>query len=457
MMKKLLILTTAILLVLNLHGQVTADDIVIKAKVLGIQVIPYGPYKNVVQRPGVGGEVDVEFLSSGREAYQYHWFNPTIGLGLIGADLGAPKDLGIMFAVYPYVKFDVVNLNKFNLGLKTGVGLAALTKKNDMLNGYVSGFLNLGIEARVNFSQYSALTIEIGTHHMNNANLILPNHTLNSVYGALGYHHSLGGRNGRAASYGRARGSLEYNSIINIYVSAGAVDYYLKKDGLLPIGTFHADYLAKITNCYATGGGIDLFYNGTFMQQQYGIGNDKLIFGKYNIADEKFANKLKFGISWDNAFTMGRVTAMLDLGVYLWDPIRNSIPGSPTDRGLFYKYDPKTEAGWLWARAGLRCRVYDQLYVQASIRTHLYNIEGLELGIGYAIPMKVSRSGVGSSSRRSASISRNYNSKNSSLSKYNNTRYNKTKYNKKKRSSYNNARKKKNSSYRSSSYRQRRR
>lgn len=430
-MKKLLILTATILLVLSLQGKTDANNVVLKAKVIGLQTIPYGPYKDVIKRPGIGGELDIEFLSSRKYPYQHHWYHPTIGVGIIGADLGAPDVLGQMIAMYPYLKWDLLSLSQFNLGLKTGVGIAALTKKNDILDGYISGFVNLGLEARINFSRVSTLTIEIGTHHLNNANMWLPNHTLNNIYGAVGYHHRLG--NGTYRRNGKVRiAPLDYMTMVNLYVSGGGVEYYLKNGfNALPIGTIHADFLGKVTNCYATGVGLDLFYNGTFMKQQYGIASDKLSTALYDIPDDKLSNKLRLGLSWGNAFTMGRMTALLDLGIYLYDPIKNCYHDKPKDRGMIYSYDPDEEHGWLWMRAGLRFRVVDNLFLQAAVKTHIGRIEGLEFGIGYSIPMKTkaSRNDIGNSGRArsimvihpdnpSSNGNRNLNSRNRKASSY---------------------------------------
>ena len=91
-----------------------------------------------------------------------------------------------------------------------------------------------------------------------------------------------------------------------------------------------------------------------------------------------------------NEFIIGRVTAVLQWGVYVYDPIRNAThdphPVYGDNRPMFYSYDIEKEDGWNYFRLGVRCRVYDNLFVNASLKTHLQKAEMIEWGIGYQIP-----------------------------------------------------------------------
>ena len=57
-------------------------------------------------------------------------------------------------------------------------------------------------------------------------------------------------------------------------------------------------------------------------------------------------------------------------------------------RPLLYKYNIEKEDGWNYFRLGVRCRVWDNLYVQTTVKTHLTKAEMIEWGIGYQIPFK---------------------------------------------------------------------
>ena len=117
-------------------------------------------------------------------------------------------------------------------------------------------------------------------------------------------------------------------------------------------------------------------------------------FGRYIILNENLSNKFRVGVSINNEFRVGRITAILDWGVYLYDPIRLAYYTDETykykyeKRPLFYKYNIEKEDGWNYFRLGLRCKVWDNLYIQTAVKTHLSKAEMIEWGIGYQIPNK---------------------------------------------------------------------
>ena len=57
-------------------------------------------------------------------------------------------------------------------------------------------------------------------------------------------------------------------------------------------------------------------------------------------------------------------------------------------RFCVYKYNIEKEDGWNYFRLGVRCRVWDNIYLQTTVKTHLSKAEMIEWGIGYQIPFK---------------------------------------------------------------------
>ena len=99
------------------------------------------------------------------------------------------------------------------------------------------------------------------------------------------------------------------------------------------------------------GGGLDVFYDGVFVQQ----GNrgtesytQNTRFGRYFIPTEDLANKFRAGVCLSNEFIIGRLTAVLQWGVYVYDPIRNAThdphPVYGDNRPMLYSYDIEKEA-----------------------------------------------------------------------------------------------------------------
>jgi hypothetical protein len=112
--------------------------------------------------------------------------------------------------------------------------------------------------------------------------------------------------------------------------------------------------------------------------------------------DYGFAQKVRAGIALNNEFKFGAVTAMVDWGVYFYNPARNIYYDYHYDN--FGKVAPKRpllyttpngaggEEACHYIRFGLKYRVWDNLYLHASAKTHLHICEFIEFGLGYQIP-----------------------------------------------------------------------
>jgi hypothetical protein len=70
-------------------------------------------------------------------------------------------------------------------------------------------------------------------------------------------------------------------------------------------------------------------------------------FGRYFIPTEDIANKFRAGVCLSNEFIIGRLTAVLQWGVYVYDPIRNAThdphPVYGDNRPMLYSYDIEKE------------------------------------------------------------------------------------------------------------------
>lgn len=364
----------------------------IKAKLYGGYILPINIHEKMDYIPSAGVEMNFEMLPTGDNAWEQHWAFPTIGVGLVGVNLGNQETLGQMFAIYPYALWHFAKTQKFEFGVKLGFGVAGTTKKNIANGSYVSGYVSTGIDAQFNLRNDYAVAVELGTNHLNNCDIKFPNSTMNIVYMTVGMRHRFG-RYYRTPHARHANG-LPYTMMVNITASGGGKAAYFVDNHTAFCGSFHTDALWKITNCYALGIGADAFYNSTFVRQGTNGDKsytDKITHSQYFIENDNMSNKFRVGIAINNLFTMGRIGVIFDWGIYLYDPIRNAYPNEGTTarrRNFFYPYNPNKEDGWNYFRAGMRCRLYDNLYTQVSIKTHLYRIEFAEIGIGYSIPMR---------------------------------------------------------------------
>lgn len=388
-----------------------------KVNVLGGYILPLTKNLELItQRPVSGGEICLEFPSWQAYPWQKYWGDPILGVGIVGMDLGNPKVLGAAFAAYPYLSIRLVDIKHFKFNIKFGTGLSFFTKTyNDgdtdpshfygentntaigsIVNCYLTGGLNLSFPIAQNF----AITVDAGFSHMSNGSILQPNGGINMFYGSVGgsYTYDTGLR--PRQRFGKTnRDKLPYTFSLNLTASFGGRELYYLDNKAYPIGSFHFGGTYNICNFYALGLGLDAFYDGVFVRQGVVPGMSKeerelqtkhTKFGRYLILNDKFENKIKAGISINNEFLIGRVTILLDWGIYLYNPLRNGYvkehPKYGRNRPLFYSYNIDDEDGWNWFRLGLRCRVHDNMYMQVGVKTHLNKAEMIEWGIGYLIP-----------------------------------------------------------------------
>lgn len=361
------------------------------------------------KNPIFGGELAVEFLPRGKYPWEQHWGRPTIGVGLVGMDLGNPTILGQAFAVYPYVLVPIVRTNVFNLNYKVGAGMSFFTKTwndCDTLNGINAAtanstigsvaniYLSTGANMRFNVGKGVSIGLEFGYNHMSNGSILQPNGGLNILYGKLGI-----GYQPKAEKYVLPEKepveNLPFDMFLDIVASGGVRELYYRDNKRYGIASLHLATAGRISNFYALGGGLDMFYDGVFVQQGTRgseVYNQHTHYKRYFIPNENIENKLRCGLFLANYFIIGRVTAELDWGCYLYDGVRNANPNPHPkygyNRPMFYTYNIDDEDGWNYFRLALKVRVWEGLTANVAVKTHLQKAEFIEFGLGYQIPFQ---------------------------------------------------------------------
>ncbi len=398
--KKFAIVFLAVLLSFPLAINADNNNLAVKAKLVGGYIVPQGMYKSQmgINSLVAGAELDIEFLNLGVENWSHHWGFPTFGMAITGLNLGDGRLLGQTGMFTGYMDWNVVDTRNFVLGLRVGGGFAGFSKLSPMLGSWASLAMTTGIKLEFPIGYSHGILFDFGSIHLNNGEMRYPNSTMNIVYGSIGYKNRIGSEY-RRTNIPLYRKDLQYDMMVNITAKGGAHHYYFtNKNDHAKFFALHADVVWKMTNCYGLGLGVDAFYNEAFVQQ--GVDNN-VVYDKhtpntrYFIETDNFLNKMRVGLVFANVFTMGRVTFLFDAGLYLYDPIKNCYPSTVIDKTKdrrlpIYGFNPTKEDGWAYFRAGMRVRLFSNVYVSASYKTHLMKAEGIEFGIGYSIPMKKS-------------------------------------------------------------------
>ena len=402
-MKRFLLLALSVMLLSNVafaqHYKTGNDRFSIKVQpFVGGYLSPNGNLEAIDPSAPTGVNFGFELPSSQQYPWQQYLNNSTAGVGVSYIDYG-DKVMGKAVSVYPYILLNCVRTKHFELAVKLASGLAYCTEtywtntqtdnRDDVtahftfgshLNAYQCGGVNLNFPLTRNL----ALNGEIGFFHLSNGRTMEPNMGANILYGGVGVVATINPEEEKEPiKFPR----LPYRWSLNVTLSAGSQSADLTDGRNFFINTFHLGAIYNVCNWYGIGLGADVFFNDAI-----GAETNRGLFR--SDIEYKQSDKIRAGVSINNELQFGRVTAMVDWGVYLYNPARNlyNDTGSPyykvgEKRPLFYKmHRAGADEAWHYIRFGVKYRVWDNLYVQALAKTHMHIAELIEFGIGYQIP-----------------------------------------------------------------------
>lgn len=407
--KKLLLFVCVFVVVFSSSGmrqvRTTENPIAIKAQLYSGYNLSYLiDARNKTPYPMLGGEVAVEFLPRGNYKWERDWRFPTIGIALSVMDFGNLNLYGQMFSVYPYALVPMVKSDVFKMNYKVGAGLGLFYKRfstSDVTGGINSPDVNSAIGSVVNAHFNTALNFEftlnrqlslvsdIGLHVIGNGNTVMPNGGFIIPSGSLGVKYQPFS-NRRTLTNFRRPPRIRTDFLIDLSAAGGVRQLYYKDHKSYAVASFQMAGLAKISRKYAVGGALDFFNDFAFVQQG-ARGSEhyhhNTLYERYFIPNDNYSNKLRIGLALTNQFTMGRVTVFGDVGLYLYDGLRNANPIPHKrygyNRPMIYSYKLDEEDGWNYFKLGMKVRLMQDFYVKTSIKTHLTSCEFVDFGFGY--------------------------------------------------------------------------
>ena len=126
--------------------------------------------------------------------------------------------------------------------------------------------------------------------------------------------------------------------------------------------------------------GADVFYDGVYDGQTQAV--------RTFLTTNEFRNKFRFGMSWQHELILGRFIGGIDLGLYLYNPLKNLEPYTDAklttlNKPLIYSYNIDTEDGWFYTRITMKYLINNHLFASIGLKTHLQKAEFIEWGLGY--------------------------------------------------------------------------
>ncbi len=349
--------------------------------------------ENLVKGPVTGGELAVEWQTTGEKPWNQYFNFPKVGIGLVGLDLGNPEMLGQLLAVYPYFNLKLINTPYIHLNLKAGTGVSFLNKRfnntatdlNDLntgnaaigsiVNVYFAGGGNLEIPL------FSGLSL-VGSYnwnHASNGSFYQPNSGINMLNASIGLSYFPDYKKFRQPVK-KEISSLPQTFSFEVIAAGGARELYYRDNKMYGIASLAISVHRQTGNNLKLGIGIDGFYDGVY--------NGDTKFERVYITSDELKNKIRVGISFQPELVFGKLTAGMHFGLYIIDPLKNLSPYDEAKNGtlnkpLIYPYDIEKEDGWFYTRASLKYDLRNHLFASLGLKTHLQKAEFIEWGMGY--------------------------------------------------------------------------
>ena len=377
----------------------------------GGAVMPDGKVDKVVNTPKEwhapvwGVNVGVDFAPDWQALED--WNNATIGVGLSYWNMGHEL-LGHAIAPYAFMDIPLVRLKHFELGLRPGIGAAFMTKtyRNTVPEGQmfvsvtdanqcVGSVTNLYFPEvlYMNFPLTNGWSISLagGWYHISNGSTVQPNSGYNIFGGELGVKKVMEGQTKSDPSdLSDQSDRSDKKWSLSLSGTMGGRQVYYRDQQTFMVGSMHAAAYWHAHEIFRLGGGVDVFYDGAYIQRE-------THFGKTNLDLAQPGDCWRVGVSLQPEFVVGNFTAGLHLGAYMYDPVKALEPqwreeGLPTqrlDKPIFYAYDLLNAGsagypdGWLYTEVVLRYHLPWHMFVQAMMKSHLTKVEFISLGLGF--------------------------------------------------------------------------
>ncbi len=321
---------------------------------------------------------------------------PEIGLGLVYLDLGNPETTGQLLALYPFLNWNVLRIQRFSLNFKPGVGISFLSKtydntnqSNKVIGSKLNVYFALGTNLEYRVWNRMSINWDFHANHASNGNFEAPNIGYNMVNTSLGLKFYTNYTDYHKTNY-KADAKPKNKYHLEIIASGGRKELYYREAKVYPTGSLVVSAVRNFSSVFQMGFATDLFYN-----ESYSAVNSSTIpsentssYQRTYLTEDKLSNRFRVGISIQPEIIFNRLSAGIHLGVYLFNPIKNLEPYAAAgnlNKGLLYPYDVYNEDGWLYSRAALKFRLTDNLFISMGLKTHLNKSEFIEWGFGYKI------------------------------------------------------------------------
>ncbi len=281
---------------------------------------------------------------------------PELGLNFLYTDLGYPEVLGKAFAFFPHIAFNLFSAPNFSMGHNQGIGIAYLTRpfhestnpENAAIGSAVNIVYNMTLEARwvftPNWTVYSGLSLT----HFSNGRIRTPNKGLNIPAVKLGLGWNFSDNPVARPAPVKRRYSMRPEWIT--LTSGGLSSTYPPGSPVSRRFSVQSTFHYPLSQKTGAGLGYDFFYS----ERKQSAGQDQTHSIWYNLHG--------LHLAWQQSFS--KLSFIFHKGIYFHDK-------SNFNESLFYH------------RVGFRFNPFGGIVFSLSLKTHFFQAENLEWGIGY--------------------------------------------------------------------------
>lgn len=319
----------------------------------------------------IGGELDWALPTKGNKLWHYENNFPEAGLALHVYSLANHKQLGEIIAFAPYYDIGLkAKDSPSRLYLRLSTGVAYSTKKFDPITNHKNNVVSTTINSFINFKWYYKFTVSeklridagLNFSHISNAKFKAPNLGVNMLTLNAGLTYKITEKNQTSPT--AIDSSTKAKSRHELYGLAvyGANETEPPGGPKFLAQSYILGYNYNVRNTHKFGGGIDVFYCQSVMENVY------------NSFGIRYANKAEYiqiGARASYSYNVGEFSFPFEFGCYL----RN----------------PDIEGGMFYHRIGVRYHLKNNIMLSFSLKSHWAVAQYFEFGAGYRLPLKKKR------------------------------------------------------------------
>jgi len=350
----------------NFDHKLYSSNIFLEAKCHYGFIVPHHIGMQVYNSHFPSFEISLAKQTFGEKLWEQMYKYPIKGVSIYYSSLGSSPYLGDVFAAYPYISFPLIKGAKNSLLLKTGVGIAYLTKKFDRINNYkhlaIGSHLNAAINIMLLYSyeinSFNILSLSAGLTHFSNGANKLPNYGLNIPSIALSYAHrpEKKNRNIRKRLYSPVKPyEFDIRKYIDFYfcLETGFKDMEAILGESYQVFGFNANILKAISYKSSFGLGFDITYDAS----------DAGILEKKQIHYDHKSELIKTGINIAYQIRLSKLAFVFNHGYYL--------SGKEKSDGSVYQ------------KVNLKYALTGQLFANMNLKVHWGKADFIGWGLGY--------------------------------------------------------------------------